>query len=1591
MAVRTISTKLAIDGEAQYKKAISDCNSVLSSLKSSLSLVESEFRNNANSMEALTAKSSALDAMYEKQKEKVSALEKALANAQEHQMAYAEAAAAAGEKVAAYSAELEKLKDSAGDTQRQQAELTAEIEKWGAVQDEAEAASRAAEKGVEAWQKQLNNAKIDLNDLSDEISRNNQYLSEAQGSVDRCAHSIDEYGEEVKEAVAAAEKFGTQSTSAVEALAQAFVAAGLAEKVKDVAAALYDCVDTFAAFEAQMSAVQAISGATGEDMAALAEKAKYMGSTTAFTSAEAGQAMEYMAMAGWKTADMLDGLEGVMHLAAASGESLATTSDIVTDALTAFGLAASDSGRFADVLAAASANANTNVGLMGETFKYAAPVAGALGYSIEDVAVAVGLMANAGIKGNSAGTALRSTLSNLSKPSKDVAEYMKALGISLTDSQGQMRSLSDLMGVLRERFSNLTEAQQAEYAAGIAGKEAMSGLLAIVNASEADYQKLTKAINECNDAAYTMSKTKLDNYAGQVTLLESAVDGLKLAIGSQLAPALEKIAGGATTAVSVLTSLLELCPPLTALLAGVTTAAGLLAAAFAGFHILETITPLIKTFNAALAANPAGLAAIAIAGVVTALGTLVSYCSDASDSVNELNQELDEIGAAYEASETNITATAAAAGNLVDKLAALESQESMTEGETALYAQTVDKLQALMPELNLQIDEQTGLLLGGAEAVRASTEAWKENALAQAMQSRYQSLLSGQADALIHAAEAQLDYNDALATFTDIERQQKEAEEELNRVLNDNSLSEDERHKRVSELTDLMTGLQAQYFDANNALTEQETVLDQANKAAGAYEEEIERLSDAEKILAYGSLENAKAAEEMTARMEGLIAEIEGLEAAYNESYQAAMDSINSQMGLFEKMDGTAKTSIDNLIDTLKGQVAYMETYNENIAKAMEMGVDQGLIRKLSDGSEQSAQILDAIVKGGTEDIAALNEQLAKVEEGKDTFSTTVAEMETEFDRTMEALGDDLQRAFGEMDLYDDTFKIGKNDVQGLLDGTSELSGQLITKYREMAESALAAYKQAVGQHSPSVKYREAGSYDIRGLIEGAESEKGHLKAAYIDLAETGTLGVAEGIAANGSKAVKAADKLAGEVYSRNKDWIDRQTKYQNLTLREQLDVWEAIQRQFIRESKQYAEAEEKIFDLKSKMQDEYYKKVEEVNKKIIKLEDAYHDAVSKRTKEIFDSYNLFDKVAEREEVSGQELISNLQNQVASMKNFYAGLRELSARGVGDGLVEEIRAMGPGASAQLDALLELSDLKLSEFADLYKEKQRFANQQALEELRSLREETDVQIQASLKEISDVYGRGAPAVGQSFADGLAKGMVAGSSTAASAAASVAQEAVDAAGRVIAGASKSIGGISYDPNVDYAALMAEAKDLNEFEALAAKRNAKIIGENIDLVGAGFADNAQLLAQWQKSYEEASANAQAAIAAMADDVTGRIDEMNRSAPEMGKDFIGRLIEGIEAEKSALFQTVRRVCRDMQLCTEAEMQPVRQQIQLSMSNLADRIDQASVSGQSGMAGNIAAAVRDALDGAAVNMNRRKVGELVTDWQRNENKSWGE
>lgn len=406
-------------------------------------------------------------------------------------------------------------------------------------------------------------------------------------------------------------------------------------------------VKVASSFDSAMSEVKAISGATGTQFTQLRDKAIEMGAKTKFSATESAEAFKYMAMAGWDTKDMLNSISGVMNLAAASGEDLGTVSDIVTDAMTAFGLAAdgttkvlkngynvevSNAEHFSDVLAEASSRSNTNVSLMGATFKYVAPIAGAMGYSIEDTAVAIGLMANAGIKGEQAGTALRSTITRLVKPTKESGTAMDALGISVTNSDGSMKSLDDVLRQVRSSMSGLTEDQKASYAAMLAGQEGMSGLLAIVNASDEDYQKLSESIQNCTGASQEMADTMQDNLGGAVTLLKSALESAGITIGERLTPYIRELAEWITGLVEKFNSLSDSQQDLIVKIGLILTAvAPVMLIGSKVFSLLSSIIGIITTVGSALSTvfafglNATALSAAGASTGVTMLAGAIGF------------------------------------------------------------------------------------------------------------------------------------------------------------------------------------------------------------------------------------------------------------------------------------------------------------------------------------------------------------------------------------------------------------------------------------------------------------------------------------------------------------------------------------------------------------------------------------------------------------------------------------------------------------------------------------------------------------------------------------------------------------------------------------------------------------------------------------------------------------------------------------------------------------------------------------------------------------------------------------------------------
>lgn len=559
-------------------------------------------------------------------------------------------------------------------------------------------------------------------------------------------------------------------------------------------------------FDSSMSQVAAISGASADEMENLRAKAREMGAQTKFSASEAGDAMSYMAMAGWKADDMIDGIGGTMNLAAASGEDLATTSDILTDGLTAFGMSADEAGRMADVMAAASSNANTNVSMLGESFKYVAPVAGSMGYNVEDVSLALGLMANSGVKASAAGTALRTLMTNLAKPTDAMAVAMDDLGISLTDGEGNMKSLQEIMGDMRGSFANLTEDQKASYAATIAGKEGMSGLLAIVNASEDDYNKLAGAIENSNGAAEKMATIMQDNLEGQWTILKSQLEELGISVGeilmpsirgtveqiqkfvdwlNSLSPAGKKAAVGIGAAVAAIGPLLiavgkmekgasaliktgqkvkeqlnSLKSPLQSLTGSTGSAA--------------TKTGLLTGNMGLLAGGLAGVAAACIAaGAATdayvknleaeKIASDASYAGykDMTKAAQDYKAAVDEHTEAGDKQIQTFESSQAYADRLTDSLSDLIEKEELSAAEKLEMKDAVDRLNEVYPDLGWSFDENTGQIQTNTGEIINNTEELKANLEQAKTNAREKAYLDAIQEYTTALTNSQLAYADA--------------------------------------------------------------------------------------------------------------------------------------------------------------------------------------------------------------------------------------------------------------------------------------------------------------------------------------------------------------------------------------------------------------------------------------------------------------------------------------------------------------------------------------------------------------------------------------------------------------------------------------------------------------------------------------------------------------------------------------------------------------------------------------------------------------------------------------------------------------
>ena len=766
---------------------------------------------------------------------------------------------------------------------------------------------------------------------------------------------------------------------------------------------------TTADFDAGMSEVKAISGATGTEFKQLETKAMQMGAKTKYSATEAASAFKYMAMAGWGTSDMLSGISGVMNLAAASGEDLATTSDIVTDAMTAFGLSAKDSSHFADILAQASSRSNTNVGLMGETFKYVAPVAGALGYSAEDCAVAIGLMANSGIKASQAGTALRSTITRLAKPVGEAKDAVEELKISITNTDGTMKPLSQTMVELREKFAGLTEEQKAQYAAMLAGQEGMSGLLAIVNSSDEDFKNLTNSINNADGASDRMAKTMQDNLKGSFTIFKSTVESAAISIGKKLTPEVRKFVDTGTSLVKKFndmsdaekTNIVNIGKMATviplATLAGGKMLGGLLklgkgvsdfngeislliqaiglyrqgevkAALSTGkwLSAIKSVGPGIMSFIT----NPTGAAVIGVAALTVALiantREMENYKKAGSkmseeeqlliDRTKELKQAYDESNKSKLDAIKSVNDESTAQQTLWEKLqGTVDANGRVLAGKEA-YAQFIagelsDSLGKEISIVDGQVQEYDKL----KNTIQQVIEKKRAEAVQSAMQEQY-------GEALKKQSEATLLYNENLGKVMATKQKLKKAEAEATKALDDYTSHLELGTGKANPYYNEMLQAQGKVEGLNEKVKQQTKAIDDSREAMEGYNQTVanyEGLSsaliegDAQKISdallkVQNSFQTAN-----TATRESLEEQAQTLNEKYEQMKQALADGAT---GVTEESVAQIKALSDQANKELEAKLE--QDKNTLKTKFQQVGIEapQSLIDSLASKSDTVQQ-----------------------------------------------------------------------------------------------------------------------------------------------------------------------------------------------------------------------------------------------------------------------------------------------------------------------------------------------------------------------------------------------------------------------------------------------------------------------------------------------------------------------------------------------------------------------------------------------------------------------------------------------------------
>lgn len=1083
-----------------------NCTAELKNQKSQMDLLTSTYRNNANSLEALKAKSSALATTYDLQKQKVStlrsALEQATSTRDKETAKLAELRAAyeaATQKLASYGDEVDKNSDEYKEAQANAEKLRNEIIKH-------QAALNKAEKDVSNYGSQLARAQIDLNNLDDAVAENDRLLAEASASADHCATSIDRYGNAVEEA-----SDGTnQAASAVDALSAAMVAGGIKQKAEEISAALLECADASAAFETSIAKVYTLADESVVSQTAMKEQIVSIASEYGQAATDIGEAVYNALSAGVDTANALDFVRQSTQLSIAGFTDAATSVDVLTTVLNSYQMSADQTEAVASKLVKTQDLGKVSVDQLGKVFGRIIPSAAAYSVNLDNISSAYALMTANGINAENTTTYLSTMMDELADSGSDVAGILKnQTGKSFSELMASGSTLGDVLDILGKSVNGDSTAFSNLWSSATAGR----GALALFNAGAEKFNStLNVMANSSGSVAANYQKmAATSEFASQ--RVQVAAQNLKIAVGDQLNPVLNKLKSAGADVLNVAADWVSQNPTVISAVTGLVTALSALATGLSAIMVAKAAAKAMEALNIALLGNPAVLIATGVVALGVALATFVAQAQEANAEVEALtassralSDTVSESNQAYEDTATSIAATSELLGDYIAQLETLEAQGLSTNEQQEAYAQIVDKINALLPELNIAIDEQTGLIVGGTDALKEQADAWEQAALKEAAYTRYKADIVAMADAEYELqvntkllADAETDLGNVQTRLSEITARQTAIVEEYDRIQDSATMS-------AQEQRNALYALKVEYEQLTfekNALTEAEkeatAEVDKYNQAIETCNKTIEEQTPIVKAAtaAYedmgGVIEEASGAvAEGTSNMaDSASGSLSSLAEEYRSLKASATDSLEKQFGLFEKASVKSSVSTKDMIANLRSQKKAFEDYATNLTLAMERGIDIGLVQKLSDGTTESMGILQELVNATDEDIEAINTAFRENLDAKGGVATAM-------DGVADIIAEEIRKT--EKLALAGSYEVGVNVGQGYANGILSQKTAVANASIALGEVSKRNLQTTMQVRSPSRVTTWIGEMTGEGFVVGQRKKIPEVTAAASDL-----------------------------------------------------------------------------------------------------------------------------------------------------------------------------------------------------------------------------------------------------------------------------------------------------------------------------------------------------------------------------------------------------------------------------------------------------------------------------------------------------------